>query len=204
MTVYYYEGSPIVAPFTIESNQPVYAEDTASLRQQRLSQDAQRWELSFGVTMNSDEESTLLSTVVGFAGSRTMVMPQLNSVLARTTMSGNLTIPADYAAGVSSFSVQTSAAGSTSLILPRGTFIKFSNHSKIYLLRDDITSNGGLYTGVRTFPTLVSPILSGNTLHYSSSATLSYYMDVSNLRGITYQDGVLVSPGTVRLVEALT
>ena len=46
---YYYEGYEILAPLTIASNEPMFDSDTVSLRKQRASQSAQRWELSFGI-----------------------------------------------------------------------------------------------------------------------------------------------------------
>jgi len=41
--------------------------------------------------------------------------------------------------------------------------------------------------------------------HAGSSVkpNLQYYRDLETLQGITYEDGVLVNPGTIKLLEAL-
>jgi hypothetical protein len=75
---YYYEGYEILAPLTITSNEPMFDSDTVSLRKQRASQNAQRWELSFGILTKNPADALL--SIVDFDIAKTMTMPQLNDV----------------------------------------------------------------------------------------------------------------------------
>jgi hypothetical protein len=44
---------------------------------------------------------------------------------------------------------------------------------------------------------------SGLTYSTVANATIRYYREVTNLRGITFNDGILASPGTIDIIEAL-
>jgi hypothetical protein len=44
---------------------------------------------------------------------------------------------------------------------------------------------------------------SGLTYSTVANATIRYFRGVDNLRGITFSDGVLASPGTIEIIEAL-
>jgi hypothetical protein len=192
---YYFKGSKILAPLSITSNDPVYDVDTISLSKQRASQGAQRWEVAFNtVTSGETEADLLVGIITGLAVADTMIMPQLPSVDRTNTVSGDLSIdPAS--AGASS--VTTAVNG----FLSKGTFIKFSNHNKVYMVTADVTES--VSTPVPIYPLLRSAVLITDTISTGSSVQLSYYRDVSNLRGLTFTDGLLSSAGTINLVEAL-
>jgi hypothetical protein len=374
MTVYYFEGSPIVAPLTIESNEPVFAVDTINLKQQRASQGAQRWELSFQIQTRDIEEDYFVSMVTNASTAKSMTMPQLLSVDKKTTLpitgvasaanagASSITVnfPSDnsfsfsedfsnaywtktrttvtpdailapsgyqvadaliddltastthvigrsmsFVAGttytismyvkqlanrnlridfpsalfgaVSSVAVFNSATGAvlsvsagttatsvdrgngwyqvsitktavttgsgtvnffltsgtatsysgdgasgvyiwgaqftttaglqpyTIYFLPKGSFIKFSNHNKIYMTTNNIETPGGSVT-LQLYPTLRSNVTANTSLYHPGSSikpTLQYYRDLETLQGITYEDGVIVNPGTIKLIEAL-
>ena len=57
MSVYYYNGAQILAPFTITSNEPMFDMTTISLKTQRASQGAQRWELSFDIIAENSNQA---------------------------------------------------------------------------------------------------------------------------------------------------
>jgi len=59
-----------------------------------------------------------------------------------------------------------------------------------------------IYPQLRTAVTTSHTFLTSNST--SSAVTLSYYRDVSNLRGLTFTDGILSSTGSINLVEAVT
>jgi hypothetical protein len=78
MSVYYYKGAQILAPFTITSNEPIFDVDTISLRKQRASQNAHRWEISFSTVGTPDTmQDMLVGSVVDLNSTATMVFPQL-------------------------------------------------------------------------------------------------------------------------------
>jgi hypothetical protein len=201
MTVYYFEGSPIVAPLTIESNEPVFSADTVNLKQQRASQGAQRWELSFQIQTKDIEEDYFVGVVTGINQAKTMVMPQLLSVDKKVTVTSTGTAAATTA-GSSTVSINF---GQAARLLPKGSFIKFSNHAKLYMVTANVITQT-TSVSVPIYPSLRTALVSGNTVNHPGSATkpvLQYYRNLETLQGITYEDGVLVNPGTIRLLEAI-
>ena len=200
MTVYYFEGSPIVAPLTIESNEPIFASDTISLKQQRASQGAQRWELSFQIQTKDIEEDYFVAMVTGITQAKTMTMPQLLSVDKKVTVTAN-GVPSATAIGASTVSIGFNQTG----FLPKGSFIKFSNHSKLYMVTSNITTSINPVS-VPIYPSLRVAVTTSHLVYHPGSTikpALSYYRDLETLQGITYEDGVLVNPGTIKLIEAL-
>lgn len=107
--LYYFQGLEIVTPFQIRSNQPVFDNDTLSLKKQRASQGAQRWELSFSV-ITDDPADLLIGVLDGQTTTQTMPMPQLTSV-------------------------QNRIDGGTAL--PKGAFVMGNTDGKIYVIRVD-------------------------------------------------------------------
>ena len=132
MSVYYFEGAQILAPFSITSNEPRYEVDTVSLAKQRASQGVQRWELNFRTVGTSDTQvEILVGSVLNLDTPSTMVMPQLPAVDAAFTASSNSIPPTlPEQPGVTSLTMNTSGVTG---IIPRGTFFKFSNSDKIYM-----------------------------------------------------------------------
>jgi hypothetical protein len=200
MTVYYFEGSPIVAPLTIASNEPVFSSDTISLRQQRASQGAQRWELSFQIQTRDIEEDYFVAMITGINDAKSMIMPQLLAVDNKVTVTSQGTSAA-AAENAFSVSINFNQIG----FLPKGSFISFSNHSKLYMVTNNIQTTSS-NVSVPIYPSLRAGVTSGTTVFHPGSTikpSLQYYRDLETLQGITYEDGVLVNPGTIKLLEAL-
>jgi len=200
MAVYYFEGSPIVAPLTIESNEPVFSADTISLKQQRASQGAQRWELSFQIQTKDIEEDYFVTMVTGINQAKSMIMPQLLSVDKKVTVA-NTGVPSTTSAGSSSVNINFNEVA----FLPKGSFIQFSNHSKIYMVTSNITT-ALTAVAVPIYPSLRTAVTTTHIVYHAGSSVkpnLQYYRDLETLQGITYEDGVLVNPGTIKLLEAL-
>jgi hypothetical protein len=201
MTVYYFEGSPIVAPLTIQSNEPVFVADTVNLKQQRASQGAQRWELSFQIQTKDIEEDYFVGVVTGLNQAKTMVMPQLFSVDKKVTVTTAGSASAT-SAGANSVSINFSTAAK---LLPKGSFIKFANHSKIYMVTANVTTQSTAVS-VPIYPSLRVAVSAATAVYHPGSSvkpTLQYYRDLETLQGVTYEDGILVNPGTIKLLEAL-
>jgi len=192
---YYFKGAKILAPLSITSNEPVYDVDTVSLSKQRASQGAQRWELAFNTTTSDATEADMLVGVIdSITSAETMVMPQLPSVARLNTAGVSLVINANASGGASSVTVVSDG------IISKGSFIKFSNHDKVYLVTADVAAGT---VPVSIYPSLRSAVTTAHTMNTGASVSLRYYRDVSNLRGLTFTDGILSSTGTVNLVEAL-
>ena len=207
---YYFKGAQILAPYRIVSNQPIYETDSVSLAKQRASQGVQRWEISFDTLATSDNEVELLLGVIeNLATADTMVMPQLPSVEKGTDASTNLTLTLGAAAG------DTSARVDSDGFVKKGAFFKFSNHTKLYMLTSEIEVSESVNqaTGVITrtdleqsftfYPPLKTAVTTAHTMDTGADAQLSYYRDIDNQAGITFQDGILSSTGSVSLIEAI-
>jgi hypothetical protein len=201
MSVYYYNGSQILAPLRIESNEPVYSTDSISLKQLRASQGAQRWELSFNVLTNDNAADLLLGAIDEVDSSRSMTMPQLKEVSDKNTLVFDTSLVAVAAAGGGS-SVTVSKTSNSGL-LPRGSFVKFSNHDKVYIVKQDVDFFGIGNTTISIYPALASALTVGNSIVMGDSVDFTYYRSVDDVTGITYMDGILADPGRITLIEAL-
>ena len=211
MTAYYYKGSPIVAPLTIASNQPVYVSDTVSLKQIRTAMNAQRWEVSFDTITNDNAVELLLASCDGQTNTDTMIMPQLKEV------DDAYTADSDYGStdGPLLFSDGLTAAGEDTITIhrlqgvgfvPKGSFIKFANHTKVYLLKTDINLSNMALTDtvdIEIYPSLRVSVTDSVQIKLGEECVLSYFPSIDNQKGITYQDGILASPGNITVIEAL-
>lgn len=204
MATYTYNGNTIIAPITFSSNEPVFVSESISLKQNRVSQGAQRWELSFQVQNNSSSADLLIGTVDEIDNAATMIMPQLKDVADEADALGVVASNASYSAGATSIEIRVQSV--TSGKIPKGSFVKWSNHSKVYLLKEELDIEAIGSAGTQTaefYPALKADINASTFLQWGNSCVITYYRDVSDVAGITYQDGVMYNAGTISLVEAL-
>ena len=200
---YFYQGAEILAPITIASNEPHFDMTTVSLKTQRASQDHQRWELSFNVLSDQDKAAELfLSTIVNFDTSDTMIMPQLVKE-ANTNTLNNLTLNLAAIATAGSSSILVNNASNVTGKLPKGSFIKFNNHSKVYITTSSLDFIGTADRTLNIYPNLLSSLAINNTIKTGDDCVISYFKSIDNQMGITYTDGILSNIGTVNLIEAL-
>jgi len=201
MSVYYYEGAKILAPLTITSNEPMFDVDTVSLKKQRATQNAQRWEVSFGVIAEpSTQVDLFISSVDNLDTVTTMIMPQLTEVDKLNTLTHTSTaVDGSYSAGVNVVGI---SAATTTGLLPKGSFIKFSNHGKVYVTTSDTTFTSGS-ANVNIYPSLRTSITSSDFVRTGSECLFTYLRSIDQQTGITFTDGVLASVGTIDLIEAL-
>lgn len=192
---YYYKGAKILAPLTIKSNEPIYDVDSVSLSKQRASQGAQRWELSFTTaTSDATEADVLVGVITGLSTATTMTMPQIPSVVRGNTAGVSLAISAGVSAGLSSVTIVSDG------IIKKGSFVKFSNHDKLYMITADVVAGT---VPMSIYPSLRTAVTTSHTLKTGSSAVLTYFRDIDSLTGLTFSDGLLSSAGTVSLIEAI-
>lgn len=198
--IYNDQGTALIARFTtpliIRSNQPVFVSDTLSLKRQVTIQSAQRWEIETGLEPLSTTANELFVNLVTKAYHQPVKVffPQNFSVWNKNTSPEGEGIPLHRGSG-SIYTNQITVIENTGLI-PAGTFLKFSNHSKIYMTTQDLTGNGT----VNLFPNLRSSLVN-TTFNRVFSADFLYDTDV--VSGMVYSDGILMDTGTVRLIERL-
>ena len=192
---YTFNGASILAPFKITSNQPIYETDTVSLSKQRASQGAQRWELTFTTaTSDATEADMLVGMITGLATASTMTMPQIPSAAKGNTAGVSLVISVAAAAGLSAVTVVSDG------IIKKGSFIKFSNHDKIYMVTADVSAGTA---PVSIYPSFRTSVAITDTFQTGPSAILTYYRDIDSTQGLTFTDGLLSNAGSISLTEAI-
>lgn len=196
---YYFNGASILAPLKITSNEPVFEMTTVSLKTQRASQGAQRWELTFTTaTSAATEADAILGAIESITTTDTVVMPQLPSIVAGNTATASQVISANVAASLSAVTIVSDG------IILKGSFIKFSNHDKVYMVTADVAASvASAPVSVAIYPSLRSAVTTADTLKTGASVVLTYYRSIDNARGITFTDGLLSSAGSINLIEAL-
>ena len=199
MAVYYYNGDKILAPFKIVSNKPVFASDTVSLKHIRASQRSQRWELSFNTLSKETTADAFIGILSDMDSKSSMVMPQFPEVYNSTTADGIIFVSNNYADNTSVLELDASSATG---ILPKGSFITFSNHSKVYVVKEEVDFSSSAAT-ISIYPPLVSSVNGGTQINYLNNCLIQYYRDINNMQGVTFSDGILANQGTVTLIEAL-
>jgi len=184
------------APMTVNSNTPVFATDALSLKRNVTKRTAQRWEITTALEPLSLESNELFSLFVtkGHFSQIDVIMPQnygaiKKRVLAASTPVGTGSI------GATTFTVGSNTPPNT---IPKGTFIRFSNHSKVYMLTSTVTGNAS----VGVFPELRSAVTS-TTFNFIDDVTMPCYLETDTVTGMTFTDGILMDLGTVKLVEKL-
>jgi hypothetical protein len=192
-----YENGSVIAefaaPLTVRSNVPISVSDTLSLKRQVSKSTAQRWEIETAVVPLLEDANDFLVSLVTKGHSETVMvqMPQNMGVVRKRTSNS---IPAATGTAGSSFVNITNNVG----LIPKGTFVKFNNHSKIYMLTQDLTDEGLMYI----FPILRSDVTL-DTVYHRDDVLMSVFYDTDVVTGMVYEDGMLMSPGTIKMVERI-
>jgi hypothetical protein len=193
-----YENGKVIAgfaaPLTVRSNQPVSVSDTLSLKRQISKRAAQRWEITTSLEPLSYDANTLFVNLVtkGFSETINLIMPQNYGAKLKRTATVAIT-----ATGTAN-STQMPTSGLVTGIVPAGTFIKFANHSKIYMLTSDLTSSNIL----NIFPALMVGVTS-QSFTYKDDVIMSALYDTNVARGMVFSDGILMDMGSITLIEKL-
>lgn len=182
-------------PTTIISNCPVSASDSINLRRTTSSYRAQRWEIETKIAPSDNDPGYLVSSVV--AGYNKLVYIRMPQVFRGSDRKSIPTITLSAAANAGTQLITFS--GGT---LQKGEFIQFgsnldSNDRKVYL----ITAIAGNTAVIE--PPLNGTKAAGLEVKYDKKVTLVARFETNALLGITYTDGVLQDPGSVKFIEAL-
>lgn len=191
-----YENGEVIArftaPLTVKSNQPVFVSDTLSLKRFITRRSAQRWEIEAGLEPLTDSAQDLMVSLVtkGFSETVSVVMPQNYGVIKARTHTSN--VDATGSSGATQVSVTNNDG-----FLPKGTFVKFSSHSKVYMTTSNLNGNGL----VSVYPPLGHNV--AGRMYCKDDVILSCLYDTDVVSGMVYSDGIMMDTGTVRLVEKL-
>jgi hypothetical protein len=192
-----YENGEVIAqftaPLTIRSNQPVFVSDTLSLKRFISRRSAQRWEINAGLEPLTTNAQNLMVNLVtkGYSETVTVIVPQNYGVIKARTVTGTPVVSG--VAGQSQVVISSGLSG----LLPKGTFVKFSNHSKVYMTTSNLTGNGVL----TLFPALVSNVTGNMT--YNDDVQMQCLYDTDVVTGMVYSDGILMDTGQIKLLEKL-
>ena len=134
----------------------------------------QHWELALKSTLLTRAQ---LGTAYGFIAKQngnaetfTIVPPNIGST--QGTMSGVVTCNATIAVGQSS--VTATGGGGT---FKKGDLIKFSNHTKVYQLSADTTSDGSTAFTINVYPTLQTAVSNTTTVTYDNVPMTVYLVE---------------------------
>lgn len=191
-----YENGEVIArfvvPMTLRSNNPISFSDTLSLKRFVNKRSAQRWELEASVEpLNYSANDLMVSLITkGYSETIQITTPQNIGVISKRTISSCT------ATGLASSSVVT--ISNHSGFMPKGTFIKFANHLKVYMTTSDLSNNGTLniYPALRTSVSSVS-------VANDDKVFMSCLLDTDSVRGMVFSDGILMDNGTIRFIERL-
>ena len=174
------------APLTIISNQPSYSQDMMNLKRVAASQNVQRWEIESNIEATNDSINYLVHSVIN--GNDTVFpirMPQAVGVKLTSNNSMNANQP-----------IYTNIFNINGSGVSKGEFIQFEGHAKVYL----VVSGG---TTITIKPSLRQAITAGTNIISGGKVTMSARYDSETRVGITYVDGILSDPGSLKFIEAV-
>jgi hypothetical protein len=195
-----YENGEVIArftaPLTVRSNQPVFVSDTLSLKRFISRRSAQRWEIDAGLEPLMNDAQDLMVNLVtkGYSEAVTIIVPQNYGAVRSRTAIGVATATGSIGSG------QVSISGLSGLI-PKGTFIKFSSHSKVYMTTTNVSFTNGISSTISIFPTLIAA--ASGTMTYRDDVQMQCLYDTNIVSGMVYSDGILMDTGQIRLLEKL-
>jgi len=187
-------ASVFSTPLSIVSNQPEFSSDTLSLVRMVSKQGVQRWELEADIAPSDSPAEHLISSVL--MGGHTSVYVRMPQPYQHEKQ--QYTVPIMCAASASAGSAAVVVSGNS---IARGSFIKFANHNKIYLVTECIEDASEFE--LKLYPALRKPVPLSTEVLYADRVTAVMKYDTNVIKGIRYSDGILSSPGTVNLLEAL-
>lgn len=192
------KGDVVIAAFTspmkVYSNEPVFVNDSLSLKRRSFRRSSQRWEIETMLEPLRDNAEALMTHRIlkGVHTTFQILFPQNFGIILKGFA------PAGATCTGTAFSSFAVISGLLDTIY-EGTFIQFANHSKIYLVTEDRVGNGNL----KVFPPLLNAVPPGTAVKYGNDIKASFKYDIDALKGMQYTDGVLMDIGSVKLVEVL-
>lgn len=192
-------------PLAVKNNEPILISDALSLKRFSSKSVAQRWEIEAGVEPLIQTSQDLMINLItkGYTEGVKVRIPQnIIAVKKLVDLSGQPLTSGIITSAASAGTTQISVSGFTGTI-PAGLFIKFSNYNKLYMVRTDCirTSTTGTVT-LNIYPALRFPVINTTQVIYNE-VDVDFYYDTDVVRGMVYEDGILMDPGVIKLVEKL-
>lgn len=184
-----------VAPMTVRSNSPVFLSDSLSLSRYVSRRPPQRWEVETRLMPLIQEANELFVHFVDrrYTKKFQIMTPQNYGVMMARTVVDDLASVVGYA-GEPDLTVSAVTG-----FVPKGTFLRFGNHSKVYMTTADLYDGpSGQTMGV--FPALMTDVF-GETIYYRDDVRMDVYFDRETLIGMGYTDGITMDNEVVRMVE---
>ena len=180
------------APISVISNKPGFAMDTMNLQRTTYANPGQRWEIKTNLVPTNDSADFFVHSVMNnFDTVFDIQMPQVYRGRNYNVSSASRT--ASGSAGSRVISVSGSG-------LLKGEFVRFVDdptHYKTYVIAEN--QSGGV---VSIFPPLKKAVAGemqcGDNVHFRAT------YDNTNALGMIYVDGILMDPGTITFIEAVS
>lgn len=206
MAAYYFEGYQILAPFSISSRKIILSSETATGRIFRRAGEGQRWDLSFSVVTDTPQD-LFIAMLENEVATKSMVMPQIKAVDDLVSpITGYPTSSFPSISGENSVIVNTTGLASydTNKVIPKGAFIQFSNHTKIYTVMSEVVAGSSQVMTI--YPDLQNDVPSGVSIRLPNTPikpNFNYKRSIDRVTGISYSDGILVNSGSIELQEVI-
>ena len=183
----------LTAPVSVRSNVPVKLVEAISTRRSGTSHSAQRWEIVGGLEPLSSGAHKLMSSAVvcGLSERVDVLVPQTGQSVARRSGTSPVAV-SDAAAGSSQVTVPVFSG-----LIPKGTFLRFSGGTKVYVATADRDGPGVL----PIFPPLRAS-LESSYVSFGDDVFMSCFYDKDSVQGMSYSDGILMGL-PARLIEAI-
>ena len=179
-------------PMSVTSNRPVFVSDALNLKRYTESLYSQRWEIETVLEPLSTTHANKLMTEIvtkGHSSPGKAIFPQ-NVAVRHLRKNTTTLVGAVGTMGTNTLSLPDSE------LIPAGTFVQLSNHSKIYMVTADYTTGD-----MQIYPNLVEDVV--GDLQCDDAIEFDFYFETTTVRGMVYMDGILMDMGTIKLVEKL-
>lgn len=180
------------APMSVRSNQPVFVGESMTLKRVVQTRGVQRWEIDTRLNPESSNSNLLIAEMLRASYNKALKVrfPQSIGSIDRRIFGGPVS-PLGTAGS-------TTVNLSTSSTIPAGTFIKFSNHDKVYITLSERDSGSPV---VDIFPALRKNVNTTDTVFWQDDIVIDMLLDTENILGMSFIDGILMDLGSIKLLE---
>jgi hypothetical protein len=190
-----------VVPTTMKMNRPYFISDTLSLKRYASSREAYRWEIESNIEPLSSNANELMKLLITRQISETLRVAIPQNVAAENMLSigsDTISLPATGAIGTSNITIRGLGINH---IIPLGYFISLSNATRtvVYMINSVVKGTGADYN-IEIFPPLRHSDYNSIKI---KNVIMDCYLDTDAVRGMVYTDGILMTTGTLKLLEAI-
>jgi len=179
------------APLRVDSNVPIFVSDSLSLKRSARKRSGQRWEVSARLEPLSFSSNALFALIAkkGNTDAYNIRMPQnYGAVHSRR--------PSEVIEDATGTVDLSAVLLTTNSFIPAGTFIQFGADPKVYLTVSE-RNGDGLVEVTPRLRTSFSTVL----FKWKDDVIMEAYLDLGNVKGMAFTDGVLMDNGELTFVE---